>query len=71
MTRLFRSLLIASYGIWPALLTASLALLPALLSAQLLDPALLAKPATDAWPTYKAITQVAVSAPSLKSTRRT
>ncbi len=34
------------------LLTIALALLPDALPGQMLDPALLAKPATDAWPTY-------------------
>ena len=35
-----------------ALLTLALAVLPATLPGQMLDPALLSKPATDAWPTY-------------------
>ena len=35
-----------------ALLTLTLAVWPVLLPAQVLDPALLTKPATDAWPTY-------------------
>ena len=34
------------------LFTLTLTLLPAVLPGQMLDPALLAKPATDAWPTY-------------------
>jgi alcohol dehydrogenase (cytochrome c) len=34
------------------LMTLALCVLPGLLSAQMLDPALLAKPATDSWPTY-------------------
>jgi alcohol dehydrogenase (cytochrome c) len=34
------------------LLTVCFGLLPVALSAQILDPALLTKPATDAWPTY-------------------
>jgi len=34
------------------LLKIAMAFLPAILPAQLLDPSLLTKPATDAWPTY-------------------